>query len=1394
MEQLIRLYKREKNIIIASAKYRNIAHIVLDIEGILIRIEDTKIAIRNLEKQEVIINGKKLYSEDYKGNVVNGDVIRVGKYIISLFEEEIEIVCGTEDLVYSWLHEKNPERQKFNNFPIYKRSPRIVYRIEEQKIEIKRPPEKKALSKESIIQMLLPSICTVGFTVIMGVVLKRGAFIYMSIGMTIITMAFSVKKFVDQRRETKAFNKERTEKYKEYLLRTKKKIEEERRKEEEAYVYRAPDNSRISRMIDEYNCRLYERNPYDADFLEVCLGHSRKFSQITVNCNIDEIDMSKDGLLDIARGIARDYDKPDIFPIFVNLKKAHLGLVGERRNIREMLKSLMYQLTFFHSYHDLQIIMLYEKSDSENYDYMRWYPHLRIRALNFVAMISDEQMVDQIMGSIQQILKERANRLEEEKKDTLFLPHFLFVMDSPRLITNHAIMEYLQKEGEALGFSIIYTSDKQENLPENIKTICLLNNSQEATLLLNEGERLNKKILSSRNDDIDFARDARKIAAIIHEQGISSKIPESISFFDMYGINNPKELNVLSRWENNQSHKSLAVPLGLRAEDDIVKLNLHEKAHGPHGLVAGTTGSGKSEIIQSYILSLAVNFHPNEVGFLLIDYKGGGMANLFSKLPHLLGTITNLDKSESMRALISIKSELARRQRIFGENGVNHINGYNLLFREGKVIEPIPHLFIISDEFAELKKEQPEFMSELVSAARIGRSLGVHLILATQKPSGVVDDQIWTNSRFKLCLKVQGTADSNEMLHTPDAANIVNPGRAYLQVGNNEIYELFQSAWSGELYSDEKENEKKEDDRVYLINKLGQGELINQDLSGQRGKLTSKETQLDVTVSYLNELYQKELALHKVIEVRKPWLPPLKEQLVNPKLITNMSETIDLSVGIGLIDMPEEQIQREYRINLMQEGNTVYIASGGYGKSVFLTNAMLELASKNTVDNVNFYILDFGNNALMPLAGMPHCSAHIMLDETEKFSKFCTIIEEEIRYRKKLFAATLVQNYEMYISTQRQPLRAIVILIDNYDAIREMGFDIEEFFTRVTRDGVSLGIYTISTAGRLNAIRAAALNNYKNKIAGVNFDENEVRMIVGRSKYVLPDIKGRAMVKTGENVNIMQLYTPVESSDSISYINNIRSVMAEIKATCGDKEAKHIPILPEELNASMLQKFGVGKEADIYVGLEASKVERIGFNYSNTPFLVLGDATSGKTNVLRNILSQIKGADVVIIDSRNRGLEMYRSSTRYICTLEEMEDYANDLSAIMTERENNIKCSMENGMSYTDAMDALTKQVIVIDDLTNMASVAGVSINIIAARIKKAIQLGFLVVVSENLSNFKGQDELTRELKATKDGLLLSDQGYLNIFPIKPSEAPRKPDAIFMQNGTAIRVRLPIAD
>lgn len=278
-------------------------------------------------------------------------------------------------------------------------------------------------------------------------------------------------------------------------------------------------------------------------------------------------------------------------------------------------------------------------------------------------------------------------------------------------------MEFFSEDPTELGCSLVFVQDVLSSLSENVKTIIDIKDVNSGQLVLERGELQEKPFrLDHFPEQFDKESLVRRLAPLNHLQNLKSSIPESVTFLEMYGVERFEDLQVTARWKAHAPYKSLAVPLGLRGQDDIVSLNLHEKAHGPHGLVAGTTGSGKSEIIQSYILSLAVNFHPHDVAFLLIDYKGGGMANLFKDLPHLLGTITNLDGAQSMRALVSINAELKRRQRLFAKHDVNHINQYQKKYRLGEAEEPMPHLFLISDEFAELKANQPDFMSSFTGS------------------------------------------------------------------------------------------------------------------------------------------------------------------------------------------------------------------------------------------------------------------------------------------------------------------------------------------------------------------------------------------------------------------------------------------------------------------------------------------------------------------------------------------------------------------------------------------------------------------------------------------------------------------------------------------------------
>lgn len=1349
-----------------------------------IYLSPSEVSVEGCTETEIRINGKRC------GNGVHllreGDVLCVGKVKMICGRRFIRVYRG-ETNTRILLQEVGGYKEPGQDFPYYRRSPRTVKTPDESAVKIETPRPSSYSNMRGLIQMILPSLGMLAVTVAIGIVLHRGAYMLMALGATVMTTILSVSKFVQDKKQRKEKEKRKAELYTAYLLEKRKEIYHQWTREKEAWNYNYPDIRGIAGMVSCYSGRIYERSPQDADFLTVSLGTYYGQASFSIEDKTTGLDLDTDEYLEDGKYLKEKYsylEKPKI----VDLKNTHMGLTGEKHVIHEQLKIYISQLAVAHSYHELQFIIVCSEEDHVVFGWTKWLRHLTLQNYNVRALISSESARDQVLGSLYQELKDRKQRLDEGKKETLFLPHYLFIIDEPKMIADHSIMEYLGgRYGRTLGFSVIYSGEKQDSLPDNIETVLSLKHSRTGRLLLDEKEYVNLDIMLDDGEGINFENIARDLGVLIHEQGITSRIPETVSFLEMYQVKTPQELRIEERWRKNNAAKSLEVPLGMRTMEDLLYLNLHEKAHGPHGLVAGTTGSGKSELIQSYILSLAVNFHPHEVGFLLIDYKGGGMAGLFRDLPHLLGTITNLDGSESMRALESIQSELRRRERIFRTMEVNHINAYTELFRAGKAQEPIPHLFIISDEFAELKKEQPEFMKELVTTARVGRSLGVHLILATQKPAGIVDDQIWSNSRFKLCLKVQTESDSKEILHTADAANIIQTGRAYLQVGNNEIYELFQSAWSGADYMPETEKNVTQDNRIYLVNKLGQGMLINQDLRGAEVRVAPERTQLEAVIGHIHRIYHME----NQQSVAAPWLPPLSEKIVNPHMDLSYEKKRSITVAVGIVDVPQEQAQREYEIDLTKDGNIVYIASGGYGKSVFLANTALQLAAHHPVSLLNLYILDFGSNALIGLSSLPHTAAYIMLDEEEKMDKFESRLSEEIRVRKKKFAEVMAQNFSVYNEIAKEPLKAIVVLVDNYDALKELGYEREEYFTRLTRDGAGVGIYVVVTASRTNAIRFATLNNFKNKIAGFNFEESEVRTLTGRSKYRLPEIRGRAMVRAGDTANMMQLYTPVAFEDEVDYGKRLQEKVNEIIAAFPGEKAPQIPVLPEELSFSELMRY---PEPDfrLVVGLDSETVIPLGIGRQHSPFLILGESGSGKTNALRTLLNQIAGKQTVyVIDSRQKGLFSYSDSTEYITTTEDLENLANIIQQETKARETILSERTAQGKNPSPEEAGLEEWVIVIDEIDDFVELAGNGISVIAMRFERAMRYGITFLISADAGKLKGADPLSQSLKSARNGLLLSGQGYLTIFPLRYNEMPAMPDGILMRNRQCRRIRLP---
>ena len=1289
-------------------------------------------------------------------------------------------------------------KEHFEGFPLYKRSPRVIKRLPDDTVNLKNPPNKAKKKKGQLLKMIAPPLVMLSMMIVIQFIMPRGLFILIGIASILTTTVVTVTNYFGNKKDEKEEEEQRQQRYEEYLLSQRKALYGLRQKQTESLRYHYPSAREIAKMACGYSSRIYERSPNDSDFLSVSVGSSTHPASYTISQGEQDIMVKEDPLTTEMKEIAQEFSDIPSLPTVIDLKKAHLGLVGEKKLVQERLQLLLLQLCFFQSYHDLEIICLFEGVDREKYGWLKWFPHCKLRAINVTGLVDSDNVRDQVLGNLNQVIKERKLKQDEQKKESRFLPHYLFVIDQPSFIINHSIMEYLQGSDTGLGFSLIYTTDMLASLPENIGTVLELGDSVTATLVMDEGVLKNLPICLEQVGDIPLESVSRSLAALTHIQGISTQIPESITFFEMYGVTRPEELDVEFRWQLSSSYKSLAVPLGVRAKDDIVMLNLHEKAHGPHGLVAGTTGSGKSEIVQSYILSLAVNFHPYQVGFLLIDYKGGGMANMFEGLPHLLGTITNLDGGESMRAMASIKSELARRQRVFGEYGVNHINQYNRLFRAGEAELPMPHLFLISDEFAELKKEQPDFMSELVSTARIGRSLGIHLILATQKPTGVVDDQIWSNSKFKLALKVQNDSDSNEVLKTPDAANITLPGRAYLQVGNNEVYELFQSAWSGAAYSKQQEATGF-DERVYLVNKLGQRQLLGDDLSA--GVMEeSRQTQLDVLVEYVGSVFEQMNAT----PVTKPWHPPLATEIPSP-YIRGADEVVDVAqfkalssrAPLGMVDIPEQQLQKEWEYDFVKDGNLVVFGSSGFGKSVTLMTLLMTLALKNSPTLLQYYILDLGNAALAPARGFPHSVDYMAIDDTEKLDKFVKYITEVMQERKALMAEKNAFNFSMLSALVDEDLPAIMVAIDNYDVIRELGVELEDFWTKLTRDGGGLGIYVVASATRAGAFKYVVLGNFKSRVAHHMIDQSEAVTVVGRTPYSLSEQPGRAFIKY-DGINVMQVYTPLPIEDELSYAHGITALVDRIKDSYSGMAVEGLRVLPEVLTYALLRQFaGPGQAGYIPIGLDFQEVQVQTLSLFQPTHLILGTAGSGKTNVLRVLLEGLESAEkVLLVDSKEMELGGWagRDNVLYCANPEQMKGLISSLRETVEDRKE--KFAEQSGVTPRQFYASLPSVCVLIDDFDNFVELLkGCGESNAEALIRESMATGVCYVATSLSSRMKGFDELSKVFKETTSGLILGSPIAQTVWQVPTVGYKPRPDSALLYNkGVAAPVKVPLVE
>lgn len=668
------------------------------------------------------------------------------------------------------------------------RSPRFKRDIETATFKIDSPPT-SPISEEMPWVLVMGSSMTMGMmsvvTLVSAIANSNITSMVMGGSMLLGTLLLpTITKSYEKKRKHK---KEalRQKKYREYLDRITVQINEACQLQEEILNENSATIIECEARIKYTQRNLWERGFGQNDFLKVRVGNGEGILDAEFRYSEKKFSLEDDNLEEELFTLCEKEKPLHNIPIAYSLFENPIsGVIGERKQVVDFAKGLIMQIAALYSYDEVKFVFVYDKEE-DDFEFVKWLPHVWSDDKKFRFIATDANEVKEVSAYLEKIIEARIQINESDMEDEK--PYYIVFSMSKSLASRAEMIKKILASKTNLHMSVLIFYDELRNLPKECSMVVELDGVR--------GRLFDKNDISGKSTeftpDIRLTQDPLELSVILANTSLDTtanefKLPGMITFMELFGVGKVEHLNALMRWKENDPTKSLEAAVGVDTYGETFMLDLHEKFHGPHGLVAGMTGSGKSEFIITYILSLAVNYHPNEVAFILIDYKGGGMAKSFENLPHTAGIITNLDGAAIKRSLVSIESELKRRQAIFAEAskkiGVSNIDiyKYQKLYREGTVNEPLQHLFIISDEFAELKTQQPEFMTQLVSAARIGRSLGVHLILATQKPNGVVDDQIWSNSKFRVCLKVQERADSMDMLKRPDAAELTDTGRFYL--------------------------------------------------------------------------------------------------------------------------------------------------------------------------------------------------------------------------------------------------------------------------------------------------------------------------------------------------------------------------------------------------------------------------------------------------------------------------------------------------------------------------------------------------------------------------------------------------------------------------------------
>jgi S-DNA-T family DNA segregation ATPase FtsK/SpoIIIE len=984
--------------------------------------------------------------------------------------------------------------------------------------------------------------------------------------------------------------------------------------------------------------RLWERAPQDEDFLEIRLGAGQARSNVSVKIPQAQLSIEEDPLLEEAKKLRERHLTLTGVPVAHSfLSSSVTGLAGSRAGIQRTAWTILTGVATHHSYEDVKIVCVYPESEKREWAWVRWLPHVwnAARTKRFLACSPED---------VRSLLREMADTLKSRRRDTgdrggrearPETPVYFLLLADKTLTEDSG--EQLLPENSSLGMAAVYAYGGIELLPGECGAVihcdepgsALQLKSSAGSRALFTPERVSLELMDL------FARSLAPVR--LRSSAAAGSMPMYITFLQGYEAGRAEELDVLGRWSRSQPFRSIAAPIGIRENGETFFFDIHEKGMGPHGIVAGATRWGKSETLTTWLLSVALNFHPHEVSFVLIDFKGDGLSGILMDLPHVAGVISNVDDITSIeRNLRSLHGELLRRQRVFKETKLENIHKYQEAYRNGKAPEPMPYLIIVIDEFAELKTQFPDQMNEFISIARVGGSLGVYMVLATQSPGGIVAGQVSANSRFRICLKTAESGESREIIGTTDAFRITVRGRAYVKVGNNEVYEQVQTFYSKAPY------------RPDAGTKGPVTEISIVETNGERIRPEVYEKTIGLADSDLGEgravsHYIRETAVKNgIADARQVWTEALPKQLFLSDLLDGEAfrngvwkeRNKGLSVVAGRVDDPENQCQYPLILDFMEDGHQTLYGAPSSGKTTFLQTVLLSAALSYTPQQVQFLVLDFGTWGMKVFEGLPHTLLVADANDAEKVKKAEEYLLSELASRKRRFAEQGVGRLDAYREVTGEQIPAILIAADNMASLYNTYPDLLDALIEVAREGGGLGLYLLLTAGNSGSFMFRITQYVKVSYALQLTDRADYRALVGGNGRQEPGrFPGRGFAKGPLE---FQTALCVAGASEGERAKELRALCAAMGAAWKGPKAV-LGGTPEEIDAEVLSFDG--NQAQI--GIEKETGRPFGFVFGEMHGCVIsGTPESGKTNVLGWIvrgLSEDAETTVYLYEKNEKG-------------------------------------------------------------------------------------------------------------------------------------------------------------